>query len=374
MANFCLNLTCIPSTLLSIYSYSLFTDSLPYASQWSCTLGSITSLGADCNVTLKGSNTSTLVIPPNSLDVKKVYNFVVLVSAKDGRSSSQTVVVTPVDKGSAQLQILSTFVQFNPGSKLVVDSNIFAQFDVIAFWNISSSLDNSVSFSSSTPSKQTFTKYDAAKNIHFPLSVPAYALRGGISYTFRLTVYPSGKVSLATFSEVVLRANSPPSGGYLAIQPRSGFALVTNFSISSPGFTADISSFPLSYTFTYRVSQNSANLTIASASTRAFTVSALPAGFPDLHNLITVSSQASDIFLSSTSVFQNVTVNVSPTANVSLILKTGLTQAFSSGNVNLAFQIVNIVSPHRFCRLCEQMKWHCMLSNSYLFLTRWRQP
>ena len=329
MANFFLNFTCVPSTLLNFYSYSPFTYTLPCASQWSCTLGSITSLGADCKLTLKGSSTSTLVVPPNSLKVTEVYVLVVFVSAKDGRSSSQTVVVTPVDKGSAQLQISSSFVQFNPGSKLVVDSNILAQSDVIAFWNVSSSLDKSVLFSSLTPAKQSFTKYDAAQNIHFPLSVPAYALRGGISYTFRLTVYPRGNANLATFSEVVLRANSPPSGGYLAIQPTSGVGLLTNFTIISPGFTTDLSSFPLSYTFTYRVSQDSANLTIASASIRAFTVSTLPAGLPDLHNLVTVSSQASDIFLSSTSVFQNVTVNASSIAELSHILKTGLIQAFS---------------------------------------------
>ena len=264
--------------------------------------------------------------------------------------------MTPVDKGSAQLQISSTFVQFNPGSKLVVDSNILAQFDVIAFWNVSSSLDNSVSFSSLTPSKQSFTKYDAARNVHFPLSVPAYALRGGISYTFRMTVYPSRKASLATFSEVVLRANSPPSGGYLAIQPTSGVGLVTNFSILSPGFTTDVSSYPLSYTFTYQASQNSALLTIASASPRAFTISNLPEGLPDLHNLVTVSSQAIDYFLASTSVFQNVTVNKYLDAKVLQILETGLTQAFSSGNVNLVFQVVSNVSSHLVCCLCDKMK------------------
>jgi REJ domain len=266
--------------------------------------------------------------------------------------------VTPVDKGSAQLQILSSFVQFNPGSKLVVDSYIHAQFDVSAFWNVSSSLGKPALFSSLTSSKQNFSKDDAMNKINFPLSVPAYALRGGISYTFRLTVYPSSNVKLATFSEVVLRANSPPSGGYLAIQPGSGVGLITNFTIISPGFTTDISSFPLTYTFTYRVSQNSANLTIASASTRAFAISTLPAGLADYHNLVSVSSQATDIFLSSTSVFQNVTVNASLTADVELshILQTGLTQAFSSGNVNLAFLIVNNVSPHHFCCFCDEME------------------
>jgi REJ domain len=264
--------------------------------------------------------------------------------------------VTPVDSGTAQLQILSSFAHFNPGSKLVIDSNISAHFEVSAFWNVSSSLNNSVSFSSLTPPKQNFALSDAMKNIQFPLSVPAYALTGGISYTFRLTVYPRGNANLATFSEVVLRANSPPSGGYLAIQPTSGVGLVTNFSILSPGFTTDVSSYPLSYTFTYRASQNSALLTIASASPRAFTISNLPEGLPDLHNLVTVSSQAIDYFLSSTSVFQNVTVNKYLDAKVLQILETGLTQAFSSGNVNLVFQVVSNVSSHLVCCLCDKMK------------------
>jgi REJ domain len=278
------------------------------------------------------------------------------VSAIDGRSSSQTVVVTPVNTGSAQLQILSSLVQFDPGSKLVVDSNIESSFDVRAFWNVSSSLGKPFLFSPLTLSEQTFTAFEANNKIHFPLSVPACALGGGISYTFRLTVHPIGNAILATFAEIVLRANSPPSGGYLAIQPRSGVGLLTYFTIFSPGFTTDVSAFPLSYTFTYRVSQNSANLNIASASARAFTVSTLPAGLPVLHNLINVSSQATDVFLSSTSVYQNVTVAASRNVDFSHILQSGLIEAFSLGNVNLAFQIVNNVSPRQICCFCMEMK------------------
>jgi hypothetical protein len=283
-------------------------------------------------------------VPKNSLDAKKIYIFVVFVSAKDHRSSSQTVVVTPVNTGSAQLQILSSLVQFDPGSKLVLDSNVNAQFNVSAFWNVSSSLGKPVPLRPLTPSKQNFTAYDANNGIHFPLSVPADALRGGISYTFRLTVYPSHGANLATYAEIVLRANSPPSGGYLTIQPLSGLGLVTNFSIFSPGFaTADVSALPLSYSFAYRVSQNSAYLAITSASLRAFTVTTLPAGLPVLSNLVEVSSQAIDIYLSSTSIFENVTVAPYPQADVSYILESGLRQAFSSRSANLAFQVVNNV-------------------------------
>jgi REJ domain len=291
-----------------------------------------------------GYNKSTLTIPPNKLIPGYMYAFVVIVSAKDKRSSSQTVIVTPVDEGSAQLNLLSSFVQFNPGSKLVLESNIYGQFNVSAVWTVSSSLGKPVAFTALTPSKRNFTMINAMQNIHFPLSVPAYSFYGGTSYTFRLTVYPNGKASLATFAEIVLRANTPPSGGFVVVRPPSGIGLVTNFTITSPGFTTDVSAFPLSYSFTYRVSQSSPKLTITAASARAFALTNLPAGLPSLFHMIDVTSEATDIFLSSTTAFQNVTVTTSPTVNVTRILTTGLIQAFSSGNVNLAFQIVNNVS------------------------------
>ena len=291
-----------------------------------------------------GFSQSVLTVLPKTLVAANIYAFVVVVSAKDGRSSSQTVVVTPVVEGTAQISILSTFVQFNPGSKLVLESNVKADFSVSAFWNVSSSLGIPVPFTALTPSSEDFSRVDAMQNIHFPLSIPAYSFHAGTSYTFRLTVYPTGKKDLATFAEVVLRTNTPPSGGFVVIEPKSGFGLVTKFTITSPGFTTDVSAFPLSFSFTYQVSQTSSRLTIAAASARAFTVSTLPAGLPTLLNLINVSSEARDIFQSSAVAFQNAVVTNLPNINVTNILATGLNQAFSSGNVNLAFQVVNNVS------------------------------
>jgi REJ domain len=317
--------------------------------------------GAECEVSPIGYDKSTLTIPPNKLKAANTYAFVVLVSAKDGRSSSQTVIVTPVGEGSAQLNLLSSFVQFNPGSKLVIESNIYAQFNVSAFWTVSSSLGKSVAFSSLTPSEQNFTKINAMQNVHFPLSVPAYSFHSGASYTFRLTVYPYGKASLATFAEVVLRANAPPSGGFVIVNPQSGIGLSTNFTITSPGFTTDVSAFPLSYSFTYAVSQSSPKLTITAASVRAFAVTNLPAGLPSLFYMINVTSEATDIFLSSATAFRNVTVTSSSTVNVTRILTTGLIRAFSSGNVNLAFQIVNNVSFKSMHQQCDFALFRCSI-------------
>lgn len=252
--------------------------------------------------------------------------------------------VTAINPSNAQLLILSSYANFNPGSKLVVESIVFGESDISATWNVSSTIGLHVPFTSLTPTKTDFTSADAMKYVHFPLSVPPNTFIGGHTYVFRMTAYPNGDPNAATFAEVVLRANTPPTGGYITIKPSSGHELDTSFLITSPGFTTDVSAFPLSYAFSYRISKFASNLTIATASTRAFTVTTLPAGLPTLLYNFNVTSMAIDIFLAAAYVSIGVTVNSSVNTNVTQILQTGLTKAFSSKNVDLAFQVVNNVS------------------------------
>jgi hypothetical protein len=61
------------------------------------------------------------------------------VSAIDGRSSAQVVTLSPVDSGSAQVEITSTFVKFNPGSVLTIFGNLRASYAVTANWDVRSS-------------------------------------------------------------------------------------------------------------------------------------------------------------------------------------------------------------------------------------------
>ena len=50
------------------------------------------------------------------------YAFAVVVTALDGRSDSQKVLVSPAYNGSVQVSITTSYVTFNPGAKLIVSA------------------------------------------------------------------------------------------------------------------------------------------------------------------------------------------------------------------------------------------------------------
>jgi hypothetical protein len=59
---------------------------------------------------------------------------------------------------------------------------------------------------------KTFSASDAAALITYPLSIDGGTFNGGSSYSFRLTVYPVSNPTIRTYSEIILNANSPPTG------------------------------------------------------------------------------------------------------------------------------------------------------------------
>jgi REJ domain len=234
-------------------------------------------------------------------------------------------------------------VRFNPGAKMVLNSYLSANYEVTSSWSVSTSLGVSVPFTALTDKSKSFSKLDALNQIAFPLSIDGGVFTGGVAYSFRLTVSPTANSKIVTYTEVVLTANSPPTGGYISATPSSGTALVTNFQIATPGWTADVSVFPLSFNFAYRSMSSAPYLTLAAPSLRAFTTSALPAGSSS-GGLITVQGTATDVLLSSSSAIGSVTVTASTSTNITSVLLKGLSKAFASGNLNLAFQTVNNVS------------------------------
>lgn len=312
--------------------------------QWTCSIASISGYGSHCGVFgTADTATSVIEILPNMMSLDTTYAFVVVVISLDGRRDSKTVLVTPVFAGSAQLSITSPFTRFNAGSKLVVNGYISADYAVTTEWSVLTSSGLSAPFKALTSKVKSFSAADAASQISFPLSIDAGAFAGGSTYIFKLSAHPSGNLKLTTFAEIILTANSPPTGGYVLPTPIRGNALVTKFLISAPGWTADASNFPLSYSFAYTLSPASSYLTLAASSLRAFTTSTLPAGLYDEEDLVTVEGRAIDIFMSFGVATATVAVTLSPTTNVSHILSTGLASAFVSGDINLAFQTVNNV-------------------------------
>ena len=301
--------------------------------------------GSECGLFSTTVSTSSVVIlPPNVMKQNTTYVFLLLVSSRDGRSSSQTVSVTSLLSGGPELSVSSHSKVFNAGAKLVIEGHISAPFAVTSAWTAYTVLGIPVPFKSLTQSTKTFS---ASTDSLFPLSIAGGEFVSGRSYIFRLSGHPVGVSSTATFSEIVMTANSPPTSGYLTSTPTFGDALLTKFLLSTAGWTADVDSFPLSYSFSFRLSAASKYLSLAASSLRAYTVSTLPAGLSVFNGLITIQGEVSDVLLMSGTATTTVKVAANPAANTSHILIESLSSAFSTFDVNLAVQTVNNVS-HMF--------------------------
>ena len=271
------------------------------------------------------------------MSLKNLYAFTVVVLSKDQRKDIRTVIVSPTP-GTAHVSITSPFTRFNPSAKLVLGSSISADYPVNFTWSVLTVLGVLVNVSSLTLKSIMFPGSNELNAISFPFSVNGGIFSPGKAYTFQLTASPTENAADITFSHITLTANLAPTSGYIISSPTIGSALVTQFTVSSPGWTADTASFPLSYAFSYRLFRTSTNLTIAVSSVRPHTTTTLPAG------VIVLQTQVTDIYLTMAVAMTNVTVTSAPAVNVSHILRASLATAFAAGNINLAVQSVNNVS------------------------------
>ena len=278
------------------------------------------------------------------MSLKSIYAFTVLVSSRDGRSAHQTVLVTPTVSGSAQVTIINSFKRFNPSTKLVLNGYLSASYSVNTTWSVFTALGQPVSIVSLTAQSKSFPAQDALSQIKFPLSVNGGILMGGEAYTFRLTVFQKNRPETATFAEISLISNVAPTSGHIVSSPTNGSALVTQFTVSSPGWTTDAASFPLSYAFSYELSSASPYLTIAASSLRSFVTTALPAGLLTEKYTLTLQTQVTDIYLSFSTATTPVQVTLAAATNVSEILSKSLNSAFATSAFNLAIQTINNVA------------------------------
>ena len=271
------------------------------------------------------------------MSLTKVYAFTVVVLSMDNRSDSRTVIVSP-SQGTAQLSITSTFTRLNPSAKLVLASSISADYPVDFTWSVLTALGAPLDIPSLTNKLISFPGSSELSAISFPFSVTGGIFSPGKAYIFQLTASSTGDAANSSFSQITLTANSAPTSGYIVSSPTIGSALVTQFTVSSPDWTTDAASFPLSYAFSYRVFGASIHLTIAVSSLRPHTTTMLPSG------TVTLQTQVTDIYLTLAVAKTNVLVTPAPALNVSHILHTSLVTAYAVGDINLAIQTVNNVS------------------------------
>ena len=267
-----------------------------------------------------------------------------VVTSHDERMGSRTVIISPAISGSAHPSITTLSLNFNPSAKLVINSFLVADYAVSSTWSVYTTLGQTVSIISLTNQTKLFSVDDALSNINFPLSVNGGTFLFGNAYTFRLSVSPMDDLQSVAFSEITLTANSAPTSGYIVSSPTNGSALVTQFLLSSPSWTANVANFPLSYTYSYQLFTASPYLTIAASSLRASTVTTLPAGLLTQKFTLTLQTLVTDIYLSFSTATTPVRVKSISTTNVSQILTSSLASAFAVSNINFAVQTVNNVS------------------------------
>ena len=298
--------------------------------------------GAPCGFSV-ALNTSVVKVPSGTMSLGVSYSFTVLVSSPDGRTDTAIVAVNPTLVGP-QPSIIISSNHFNPTSKLVINGYVHATYAVSSNWTVFTDHGTQVLITSLTPQSRSFSTSDALSNVNYPLSVGPGVFIGGNTYTFRLTAHPSNSALDVTYAEIVLEANAAPTSGFVVAFPNNGSALVTEFLLSSPGWTADAENFPLSYSFSYSLSAASPSLTIAASSLRAFTMSTLPAGLLSQNNSITVQTQVTDIYFSFSTAVTPVHVTSKANIDIPSILDTSLKNAFALGNVDRVIQTVNNVS------------------------------
>ena len=220
---------------------------------WSCTIASAQNYSQPCifpsqntaNQALSYFNLSSsiLKVAPNSLTANMLYNFVVLVSSVDGRSSSKSVLVSAVQAGLPVVVIPTKLTQFNAGSQISLTGLFTANYSVSGTWVVSFGSNNiDLGVSALTPTTKFFNAFQAANpSTTYPLAVAANTFVSGRTYTFRLYVSSATsstsptQLSTASYAEITLTVNAPPVSGQITATPQSGSALSTLFAGTQSG-------------------------------------------------------------------------------------------------------------------------------------------
>ena len=305
--------------------------------------------GKECEFSSKLDTTKgMLIVASNLMSAAISYSFVVTVSSLDGRVARKTVMVNPVSANGVEVSIANSKSNFNIGRKQVLIGFLTAKRAAKCTWSVEDSLGLPVPFTALTNTSRTFAERDIISQVMFPLSFRKGAFVGGGTYTFKLSTSPIDRPLLVSYSEIIMTANTPPTGGYVISSPASGKAIVTPFLISTPGWSSEAGNLPLIYKFSYRVAESSPYLFLTASSLRAYTTSALPAGLSQLDDAVTVRAKAIDIFETSAIATTTVAVKLDRSVNLTQTTAEQLKLAFASANVNLVYQTVNNVS-YRTC-------------------------
>jgi hypothetical protein len=309
---------------------------------WSCRIISNTQqYGQTCDALLVGRESAAqLSLLGSALDIGTTYEFLVTASSADGRSSSFAVAVLNNAGSTATSITTAASAKVNPGKRLTLTGTVSGGYALDCSW--SASVDGvTQTIRADTPLTGTLAVGSVRTPAAFPLAVPASTFSAGSAVTFRLTAFKSGtEAQFASYSEITLVMNAPPSGGTVMASVQAATALADPVTFTAASWADDATDLPLAFDYVYRTAASQPALTIQSRGASNMVTSVLPAGQPSQRYAVTVTCNVYDSYLAASAASVDVTVTVAANTDVAAYVSAALSASLLSKNVDSVSQAV----------------------------------
>ncbi|XP_076330712.1 uncharacterized protein LOC143236320 [Tachypleus tridentatus] len=232
---------------------------------WSCT--EQMSSGSSCFGSSVLVNEKALTIPAGEL-LPNTYLITLQVFKGSRFAQSQTTVT--VREGELPVVYIKKRKggRINPTERVVIDGYVTSRANVTLRWDVMVEREYALSSLEGVTSLVKQRNYSLSSvDRPFPLLIPEMdqqwaGLLGGAHYKFRLTAQPMDGGKLG-YSDVIIETNDPPIGDMLEVEPLSGYALNTSFTLKAGEDWRDSpQDYPLIYVFSYRRTKNDVDTTI----------------------------------------------------------------------------------------------------------------
>ncbi|XP_076310746.1 uncharacterized protein LOC143225368 isoform X2 [Tachypleus tridentatus] len=310
---------------------------------WSCTDESSSNtscFGEDVLV-----NDQVLTVPQGMLQ-PNTYIITLEVSKDSKKDDSQATVV--VRQGELPVIYVKKRKadRVNPTDKIIVDTYVTSRGNVTLQWEVVIEKEYAtVGLEGVTPSVKPKYFMSALVDRPFPLVIPAansqwQGLLGGALYKFRLVAEPMDGGETG-YADIIIETNNPPIGPPLEVEPSSGNALLTKFTLDASGGWRDTpGDYPLTFMFSYRLSERDVTTPIATFSEAPpILQDVLLPGVPGQTSDVIVQVKVCDIFDSCTTTDTSVTTISSFSPEYFELLNQTVSQYLNLGDNTRALSI-----------------------------------
>lgn len=182
-----------------------------------------------------------------SSGVVRSLSIALYVKSADGVTANTTVTLQLRPIVTAPVVALAPpLTKYNADTKIILTAKIIANDNCLGVWSI---LDTSLAASNSTFTVSRIVTTSEAGIFYFQQGIPASTLSPGGSYTIRFTANYINSNIQSVYAQITLVINRGPVGGVMEIDPASGTALTTSFTISTFNWNDEPVNLPLFFTY-----------------------------------------------------------------------------------------------------------------------------